>query len=120
MSATASSNISIIESGVLTSLPGLIGIAFAGKLAPISVTIQTDLAKADVTVTAAIVRLQGDADALETKSPLIVGAIVAFRQIATVLGLALPSEDEIFTGVKAAAHDVLASLVAGTPGVSAA
>nr|WP_321983154.1 hypothetical protein [uncultured Lichenicoccus sp.] len=112
MSATTTTDISIIESGVLTSLPGLIGIAFAGKLAPISVTIQNAIGTADGTVAAAITRLQAQLDTLETGSPLVVQSIVAFRKIATVLGLALPSEDTIFQGVKAAAHEVLESMLA--------
>ena len=112
MSGTASSNISIIESGVLTSLPGLIGIAFAGKLSPVSMSVQAGLVRADSAVAATLVRLQAEADALETGSPLIARSIVAFHQIATVLGLALPAEDAIFAGVKAAAHDVLGSLIA--------
>ena len=112
MSASTATNISIIESGVLTSLPGLIGIAFAGKLTPVSLAIQKSLVTADANVAAAITRLQATADALETGSPLIVGSVLAFHQIAIVLGLALPSEDAVFAGVKAAAHDVLESLVA--------
>ncbi|WP_428374982.1 hypothetical protein [Lichenicoccus sp.] len=112
MSATMPTNISIIESGVLTSLPGLIGIAFAGKLAPVSVTIQKEIGSVDVSVVAELVKLQVALDTIETGSPLVVSSIVAFHQIATVLGLALPTEDAIFQGVKAAAHDVLESLLA--------
>ncbi len=112
MSTTTATNISIIESGVLTSLPGLIGIAFAGRLAPVSVSIQKEIGTLDVSAAAELVKLQSDLDGLETGSPLVVSSIVAFHQIATVLGLALPTEDAIFQGVKAAAHEVLESLLA--------
>ena len=109
---TTVSTIDTIEQAVLTSLPGLIGMAFAGRLAPVSVKVQAGLVTADTDAAAALTKLQGELDTLEASDPLVQKSIAAGAQILTTLGLALPTEAEVFEHFKAAANDVLAGLKA--------
>ncbi len=101
-----------VEQTMLASLPGIIGLAFAGKLAPVNLTVQTGLVTANTDAAAELADLQAKLDSFEASNPLMAASISAFHQIATVLGLKLPSEDEVFAGVKAAAGDVLNGLKA--------
>nr|WP_321985307.1 hypothetical protein [uncultured Lichenicoccus sp.] len=109
---TAAPAMTAVEQTLLASLPGLIGMAFAGKLAPVNVTVQTGLVTAGTDAAAEVDELHSKLDTLEASNPLITASIAAFHQIASVLGLALPSEDAVFAGVKAAAGDVLNGLKA--------
>ena len=110
--APTAASVSAIEGAVFSSLPGLIGLMFAGKLAPVSVKMDGAIVEADAETAAEIDKLKGQLDALETSNPLIAQSISAFHTIASVLGLQVPSEDQVVAGVKAAAHDVLSSLKA--------
>ena len=112
MSTTTAPQMTAVEQALLASLPGLIGMAFAGKLAPVNLQIQTGLVGAGTDAAAEVDDLHAKLDSFEASNPLIAAAISAFHQIARVLGLELPSEDAIFAGVKQAAADVLAGLKA--------
>ncbi len=109
---TTAPALTAVEQTLLASLPGLIGMAFAGKLAPVNLTVQTGLITANTDAAAEVADLQAKLDGFEASNPLLAAAMSAFKQIASVLGLALPSEDAIFAGVKAAAGDVLNGLKA--------
>ena len=112
MSTTTAPAMTAIEQTLLASLPGLIGMAFAGKLAPVSVQLQTGLVAANTDAAAELADLQAKLDSFEASNPLIAASISAFRQIARVLGLQLPDESAVFQGVKTAAADVLNGLKA--------
>ena len=110
--ATIAPAMTAVEQTLLASLPGIIGLVFAQKLAPVNVTIQSGLVTANTDAAAELADLQAKLDSFEASNPLIAASISAFKQIASVLGLALPTEAEIFAGVKAAAADVLSGLKA--------
>lgn len=106
------STVSMIENTVLTTFPGLVAMAFANKAAGISSTVQSTIGTLDAESAAAVTKLQGELDTLETSSPLVEQVISALHSVAKTIGLALPAEDAVFAGVKLAMHDVLSALKA--------
>ena len=106
--------VSTIEATTLAALPGLIGIAFAGKAAGLNVSIQAGLTSADTDVARAIDQLVAELNAADASHPLVSAVIGDARKIAEVVGLDLPTQAEMVDGAKKSACDLLNSLKAPT------
>ena len=94
----------------LASIPAIVGVFAGNKLAGINTTIQGDLATAETDAASALTELQTKLDAAETSNPLVAAALSSAKGTLTALGLSVPSESQLFTGLKAAANDLIGSL----------
>lgn len=93
--------------GIISTIETILPMIVAGKLAGLNTTIQTDLKSLDDKADAELADLKAALDKGEAENPYVKQVVGAVLSIAAASGLVLPSEDVVFSHLRAAVDQIL-------------
>ena len=104
---------------VINTITSVVALTLAGRLTGLSTTVQGQLHTYDKEADAKIDELRAAIDKGETSNPYVQEVLTALTGIAKAVGFALPTEDQVFTHLKAAIDELVETVETPTPAPAA-